>query len=202
LCIFEPFYTTKESGKGTGLGAATVYAIVKQSFGFIWVYSQLGKGSSFKVYLPRLDAALARELNLQVEVKPGGTETILRTDDNPGLREVSRVYLASKGYTVLETSNGSEALKLCTTYQLPIHLLITDMVMPGRGGLEVAETALDIRIVLKVILLSGYTDRMVDISSIGGAARFLQKLFSVGALARLTRHCWTRRGDPAKRNKY
>src|SRR5664279_414582 len=110
--MFEPFYTTKEEGKGNGLGLATVYAIVKQSYGFIWVYSELGKGSSFKVYLPRLDAPPARELSLQAEVTPGGTETILLTEDDPGLREVGRVYLESKGYTVLEASNANDAVKV------------------------------------------------------------------------------------------
>jgi two-component system cell cycle sensor histidine kinase/response regulator CckA len=187
LRMFEPFYTTKEEGKGTGLGLATVYAIVKQSYGFIWVYSELGKGSSFKVYLPRLDAPPARELSLQAEVTPGGTETILLTEDDPGLREVGRVYLESKGYTVLEASNANDAVKVCSTYQHPIDLLITDMVMPGQSGLDLAKAALEIRPTLTVVLMSGYTDRMLDISSIGFEARFLQKPFSLDALARLTR---------------
>jgi two-component system cell cycle sensor histidine kinase/response regulator CckA len=187
LRIFEPFFTTKEVGKGTGLGLATVYAIVKQSHGFIWVYSELGKGSSFKIYLPRLDAAPAREQSLQAEVTRGGTETILLTEDDPDLREVSRVYLESKGYTVLEAANANDALKVCTAYQQPIHLLITDMVMPGRSGLDLAKAALEIRPTLTVVLMSGYTDRMLDISSIGFEARFLQKPFSLDALARLTR---------------
>ena len=187
LRIFEPFFTTKDEGKGTGLGLATVYGIVKQSHGFIWVYSEIGRGSSFTVYLPCLDAAPAQEQIVQGEEALGGNETILLTEDDPGLRDVGRIYLESKGYTVLVAQNANEAINRCKTYKDPIHLLITDMVMPGRSGLELVKAALEIRSTLAVILMSGYTDRVLDISSLGFEARFLQKPFSLDALARLVR---------------
>jgi PAS domain S-box-containing protein len=185
--IFEPFFTTKEAAKGTGLGLATVYGIVKQSHGFIWVYSEPGKGTSFKVYLPRLDAIAALEETSQSATAPGGTETILLTEDDPALRDVSRVYLESKGYTVLQAANANEALQACKTYKLPIHLLITDVVMPGLGGVELARAALEIRPTLAIVLVSGYTDRMLDIQSIGIEVHFLQKPFNLEALARMAR---------------
>ena len=187
LHIFEPFFTTKESGKGTGLGLATVYGIVKQSQGFIWVYSELGKGSTFKIYLPRLDAAVTELIAQALQATPGGTETILLAEDESALRNVSRVYLESKGYTVLDAPNANEALSICKSYREPIHVLITDMVMPGLGGLELAKSALEFRPGLAVVLVSGYTDRALDSEATGIGAKFLQKPFSLDALARTVR---------------
>jgi CheY-like chemotaxis protein len=185
--IFEPFYTTKEAGKGTGLGLATVYGIVKQSHGFIWVYSEPGKGSIFKIYLPRVDAAADSDESLQLVHAPSaGTETILLVEDEAVLRNVCRVYLESKGYTVLEAGNAKEAMKICKSYDRPIHVLITDIVMPGLGGLELAKSALELRPTLAVVLVSGYTDRMLDREAIG-FKKFLQKPFSFDALARTVR---------------
>jgi CheY-like chemotaxis protein len=185
--LFEPFYTTKEAGKGTGLGLATVYGIVKQSHGFIWVYSEPGKGSTFKIYLPRVDVAADSDESLQpAQVPSGGTETILLVEDEAVLRNLCRVYLEAKGYTVLEAGNAKEAMKICQSYDLPIHLLITDIVMPGLGGLELAKSALELRPALAVVLVSGYTDRPVDRASIG-FGKFLQKPFSFDALARTAR---------------
>ena len=160
--IFEPFYTTKEAEKGTGLGLATVYGIVKQSNGFIWVYSEPGKGSIFKIYLPRVDAPADSDESLQPSRVPStGTETILLVEDEAVLRNVCRVYLESKGYTVLEAGNAKEAMKICQSHDRPIHVLITDIVMPGMGGLELAKSALELRPALAVVLVSGYTDRAV-----------------------------------------
>lgn len=185
--IFEPFYTTKEAGKGTGLGLATVYGIVKQSNGFIWVYSEPDKGSIFKIYLPRIDAAADSDENLQlVQVPSAGTETILLVEDEVVLRNVCRVYLESKGYTVLEAGNAKEAMKICQSHDHPIHVLITDIVMPGLGGLELAKSALEIRPELSVVLVSGFTDRPLDREAIS-FGRFLQKPFSFDALARTIR---------------
>jgi two-component system cell cycle sensor histidine kinase/response regulator CckA len=181
--IFEPFYTTKEAGKGTGLGLATVYGIVKQSNGFIWVYSEQDKGSIFKIYLPRVDAAVDSEESLQLVQAPStGTETILLVEDEATLRNVCRVYLESKGYTVLEAGNAKEAMKICQSHDRPIHVLITDIVMPGLGGLELAKSALEMRPALSVVLVSGYTDRAFDREAISFAT-FLQKPFSFAALA-------------------
>jgi two-component system cell cycle sensor histidine kinase/response regulator CckA len=185
--IFEPFFTTKETEKGTGLGLATVYGIVKQSRGFIWVYSEPGRGSIFKIYLPRVDAAADSGESLQPDPAPsGGAETLLLVEDEAALRNVCRVYLESKGYTVLEAGNAKEAMKTCQSYDRPIHLLITDIVMPGLGGLELAKSALELRPALGIILVSGYTDRELDREAIG-FGKFLQKPFSFDALARTVR---------------
>ncbi|HUC28152.1 MAG TPA: PAS domain S-box protein [Candidatus Acidoferrum sp.] len=185
--IFEPFFTTKEAGKGTGLGLATVYGIVKQSNGFIWVYSEPGKGSIFKIYLPRVDAGADSDESLQPAHAPSaGTETILLVEDEAALRNVCRVYLESKGYAVLEAGNAKEAMKICQSYDRPIHVLITDIVMPGLGGLELAKFALELRPALSVVLVSGYTDRSLDRGAIR-YAKFLQKPFSFDALARTVR---------------
>jgi PAS domain S-box-containing protein len=184
--IFEPFYTTKEAGKGTGLGLATVYGIVKQSNGFIWVYSEPHKGSIFKIYLPCVDAAADSIVSLQPVVPSAGTETILLVEDEAALRNVWRVYMESKGYTVLEAGNAKEAMKICQSHDRPIHVLITDIVMPGLGGLDLAKSALELRPALSVVLVSGYTDRPLDREAIG-FGKFLQKPFSFEALARTVR---------------
>ncbi len=185
--IFEPFFTTKGAEKGTGLGLATVYGIVKQSNGFIWVYSEPDKGSIFKIYLPRVDAPADSDEGLQlVQVPSTGTETILLVEDEAVLRNVCRVYLESKGYTVLEAGNAKEAMKICQSHDRPIHVLITDIVMPGLGGLELAKSALELRPALAVVLVSGYTDRQLDREAIS-FGKFLQKPFSFDALARTVR---------------
>jgi CheY-like chemotaxis protein len=185
--IFEPFFTTKEAGKGTGLGLASVYGIVKQSHGFIWVYSEPGQGSIFKIYLPCVDVAVdSHESLLSVQAPSGGVETILLVEDEAVLRKVCQVYLETKGYTVLEAGNAKEAMKICQSYDRPIHLLITDIVMPGSGGLELAKSVLELRPALAVILMSGYTDRSLDREGTD-FGEFLQKPFSFDALARTVR---------------
>jgi two-component system, cell cycle sensor histidine kinase and response regulator CckA len=157
--IFEPFFTTKEKGKGTGLGLATVYGVVKQSGGFVWVYSELGKGTSFKIYLPRVDdRAEAESEKKRKEELPCGTGTILLAEDEKEVREVAREFLHLAGYTVMEAKDGAEALELAAKHAGTIDLLVTDMVMPGIGGRELATRLSALRPGLKVIYMSGYTE--------------------------------------------
>jgi CheY-like chemotaxis protein len=138
--LFEPFFTTKELGKGTGLGLAAVYGIIKQSDGYITVYSEVDQGTTFRIYLPRLEAFFSPlEPSIEtITALPGGNETILLAEDDPRVRELARNMLADQGYTVLEAGNGPEALQLANNYPGPIHLLLTDVVMPGMNGKTLA----------------------------------------------------------------
>ena len=157
--IFEPFFTTKEKGKGTGLGLATVYGVVKQSGGFVWVYSELGKGTTFKIYLPRVDeVAEAESEKKRNQELPLGSGTILLAEDENEVREVAREFLELAGYTVMEAKDGAQALEFASKYAGKIDLLVTDMVMPGIGGRELATRLLAMRPELKVIYMSGYTE--------------------------------------------
>jgi two-component system, cell cycle sensor histidine kinase and response regulator CckA len=187
--IFEPFFTTKEPGKGTGLGLATVYGIVKQSNGVVWVYSELSKGTTFKVYLPLAQTAVEAESPSPAEEGPitGGSETILMVEDQPTLRAANREFLEVKGYRVLEASNGAEALHICQTHQGPIDLLITDVVMPGISGIELAKSVLAGRPAIRVVYMSGYTDQTVDRRALAPNAMFLQKPCSLTLLAQTIR---------------
>jgi PAS domain S-box-containing protein len=185
--IFEPFFTTK-ANTGTGLGLSTVYGIVKQSGGFIWVYSELGTGTTFKVYLPKVEAP---EDGTRHDLGPGpdprGGETILLAEDEAALRTVLTIYLESLGYTVLSSGNGEEALLMFQSHAQSIDLLITDIIMPGIGGPQLAMTAQEIRSGMPIIYISGYTDRALDRSTIGAGASFMQKPFRLGSLARKIR---------------
>jgi PAS domain S-box-containing protein len=157
--IFEPFFTTKEKGKGTGLGLATVYGVVKQSGGFVWVYSELGKGTTFKIYLPRVDdLAEAESEKKRSEELPRGSGTILLAEDEKEVREVAREFLELAGYTIMQAKDGADALELAAKHSGKIDLLVTDMVMPGIGGRELAARLLALRPELKVIYMSGYTE--------------------------------------------
>ncbi|WP_238602802.1 hybrid sensor histidine kinase/response regulator [Fimbriiglobus ruber] len=182
--IFEPFFTTKEVGKGTGLGLATVYGIVKQSGGHVGVYSEVGVGTTFKVYLPRAErlpsgSMIARGLR----VSPRGAETILLVEDDHGVRGLTRHVLSECGYTVLEAAEGDDAVRLATGRAAPIHLLITDVVMPGPGGLLVAERVTQRHPEVRVLFVSGYTDDAVIRHGIlREGVNFLQKPFSPVAL--------------------
>ena len=187
--VFEPFFTTKEAGKGTGLGLSTVYGIVKQSGGFIWVYSEPGRGATFKVYLPRVDEPAEQS---SVENEPvaisRGAETILLAEDDAQVRELTSEFLRGVGYEVLAAANGTDAISLATGHQQKIHLLITDVVMPGLSGREAVERMIGPHPHLKVIYLSGYTDEaVVSHGELPHGNAFLQKPFRMAELGRLVR---------------
>ena len=187
--IFEPFFTTKEKGKGTGLGLATVYGIVKQSEGSIWVYSEVGQGTVFKVYLPMAsEEERPAEHAVSDADSEAGTETILVVEDEEGVRSLVRLALASGGYQVLETPNPESALSTCASYDGPIHLLLTDVVMPDMSGPQVAEKVTALRPDIKVLYMSGYTDdAIVHHGVLSQEMPFLQKPFSPGALRKKIR---------------
>jgi PAS domain S-box-containing protein len=182
--IFDPFFTTKELGKGTGLGLATVYGIVKQSGGYIRVSSEENKGSTFEIYLPRVEPSGAEVHAISGrELLSAGAGTILIVEDEPDLRRVASEYLRAKGFQVLEAATGRAALELCNSHNGSIDLLITDMVMPEGSGPAVARAAADARPGLRTIFMSGYTDGAM-VESLGPQATFFQKPFSMDALAR------------------
>jgi PAS domain S-box-containing protein len=183
--IFEPFFTTKEQGKGTGLGLSTVYGIVKQSDGFIWAYSEPGRGTSFKIYLPRVEGDVVPALEVvptPVEL-PHGVETVLLVEDEEAVRNLVRTILQEYGYTVLEAYHGAEALRVAIRHEGPIHLLLTDVVMPLMSGRQLADKLAPLRPDMKVIYMSGYTDHtIVHHGILEPGTTFLQKPFTPGAL--------------------
>jgi two-component system, cell cycle sensor histidine kinase and response regulator CckA len=187
--IFEPFFTTKGPGKGTGLGLATSYGIVKQSHGTIWAYSEPGKGATFKIYLPRVDeAARAPVVRAGGDLLPRGTETILVVEDEDGVRRLVRGALEAQGYTVLEAASGPAALEAAGRHADPIHLILTDLVMPGIHGRALADQLLVTRPGARVLFMSGYTgDAVWHNGLVEPGTSFLQKPFTSGALARKVR---------------
>ena len=196
--IFEPFYTTKEKGKGTGLGLATVYGIVKQSDGHITVYSEPGRGATFKVYLPRVEEAA--EPGAQSRVVAGlldGSETILVVEDEDTIRALVCRVLRSHGYTVLEAADAGLALRLSQELAGPIHLLLTDVVMPQTSGRELAERMAWRRPEVKVLYMSGYTDdAVVRHGVLQEGTAFLQKPFTPDLLAQKVREVLDQRDSP------
>jgi PAS domain S-box-containing protein len=184
--IFEPFFTTKESGKGTGLGLATVYGIVKQSGGFIWVYSEPDHGTSFKIYFPRVDEPVARPVAEPELV--GGTETVLVVEDVAAVRTVTRAMLERQGYKVLEAPDGATALRLVEKHRGTIHLLLTDVVMPELSGRQLADRLIERHRGMKILYMSGYTDdAIVRHGVIQEGIAYLQKPFTPDGLARKVR---------------
>jgi PAS domain S-box-containing protein len=189
--IFEPFYTTKEAGKGTGLGLATVYGIVKQNGGFVWVYSEPGLGTTFKIYLPQVHS-LTSDVRIDsdklIASSPRGCETVLLVEDEASVRQASRQFLTKNGYTVLEASDGADALRASREHTGPIHLMVTDVVMPKISGPKLAERLADERPDMKVLFVSGYAENTIlHHGKIDVANRFLPKPFSLKMLAKKIR---------------
>jgi PAS domain S-box-containing protein len=182
--IFEPFFTTK-GPKGTGLGLSTVYGIIKQSGGYIWVYSEIGKGTTFKIYLPRVagsgEAAVAQvAVPADSRVAEPGTETILVVEDEANLRYLARQFLEKQGYRVIEAADGAVAMQIVVAHEGVIHLLLTDVIMPGMNGRELAQRISEIRPNVKILYMSGYTENVVGHNGmLDAGVRLLQKPFNL-----------------------
>ncbi len=188
-CIFEPFFTTKEQDKGTGLGLSTVYGIVAQSSGHIYVYSEPGQGAAFKIYLPKVEEAIEPVEQSKVPVETlHGSETILLVEDQDMVRNLAYHILVEHGYTVLEAHNSGEALLICKQCQGPIHLMVTDVVMPRMNGPELFERLLPLYPKLRALYMSGYTDRAVfHLGVLEQGVVFLEKPFTPNTLTRKVR---------------
>jgi two-component system, cell cycle sensor histidine kinase and response regulator CckA len=181
--IFEPFFTTK-GPKGTGLGLSTVYGIVKQSGGYIWVYSEQGKGTTFKIYFPRVAEIVESPVQVMAAVEPAtaepGTETILLVEDEANLRYLARQFLEKQGYRVIEAADGAVAMQIAVAHEGIIHLLLTDVIMPGMNGRELAQRISEIRPNTKVLYMSGYTENVIGHNgTLDAGIRLLQKPFTL-----------------------
>jgi len=184
--IFEPFFTTKEHGEGTGLGLSTVYGILRQIDGYIWVDSEPGRGTTFRIYLPRgeeEDADARQQWFAEAAAHQQGEETILVVEDDETVRRVVRKILRRQGYTVVEAQRGEQALQVCARRQEPVHLLLTDVVMPGINGRELAAKLRAVYPEVKVLYMSGYAENIISRAGGVGAA-FIQKPFSPDSLVR------------------
>src|SRR3989449_8784705 len=187
--IFEPFFTTKPAGRGTGLGLSTVYGIVKQTGGNIWLYSEPGKGTTFKIYLPAI-AALPEDIGkvAPADALPRGGGTVLVVEDDEQLRRLTHRALASQGYTVLEAERGSTALDIARRHKGPIDLLLTDVVMPDMNGPKLAEMLRVARPELRVLFMSGYPDGAItNQGMLEHGVAYLAKPFTTEGIARKVR---------------
>jgi CheY-like chemotaxis protein len=161
--IFEPFFTTKVEGRGTGLGLSTVYGVVKQNNGYIMTYTEVGHGTTFRIYFPRVrETPELRDKKSHQGEFAKGSETILIVEDEEALRELARELLEANGYKVIEAERGEKAIQLVERSQTPIDLLLTDVVMPGMGGKQLAKRLLELRPGLRVLYMSGYTDGVIN----------------------------------------
>jgi CheY-like chemotaxis protein len=188
--IFEPFYTTKETNRGTGLGLSTVYGIVKQSGGHVSVYSEPGQGTTFKVYLPQVGDALhpAPTTEAPDSTSSKGHESILLVEDEPAVRELTRMVLSDRGYSVIEAQNAEDAVRLTRKHGAKIHLLLTDVVMPGMSGHDLAQRLTEQHPNLRVLYMSGYTYNIfAENEALEEGLSFLQKPFTPKALAQKVR---------------
>jgi CheY-like chemotaxis protein len=186
--VFEPFFTTKAIGQGTGLGLSTVFGIVQQSGGHVWVYSEPDKGTTFKIYLPRVQSQAGAMLPAAPAATLRGTETVLLVEDDSQVRAVALTILRRQGYTVLPAQSDVEAVALCTGHPGTIHLLLTDVVMPRISGPELARQLLKFRPDMKVLFMSGYTgDRIVRHVVMAGELAFVQKPITSDSLGRKVR---------------
>jgi two-component system cell cycle sensor histidine kinase/response regulator CckA len=184
--IFEPFYTTKSSGQGTGLGLATVYGIVKQNHGFVWAYSEAGMGTVFKIYLPCVQERVATTKlpDSTVEAMPCGTETVLLVEDEDALRRATAEFLGLRGYTVLQAKDGSDALTVAASHGKAIELAVTDVVMPRLSGGQLAKELTMVRPGTRVLFVSGYAGQTIlDHKVVDVENNFLQKPFTLRQLA-------------------
>jgi CheY-like chemotaxis protein len=183
--IFEPFFTTKPMGKGTGLGLSTVYGIVKQSGGGIQVESEPGSGTAFRIYLPATEGSSIKQGDRMAQTQvAGGSETILIAEDEPDLRELSRIFLESYGYRVLEAGSAEQAIRTAEEFGARIHLLLTDVIMPGMSGRQLADNILQRDPHTKILYMTGYTDDMVvQHKVLEPAVQLLQKPFTRAELA-------------------
>jgi len=176
--IFEPFFTTKEVGKGTGLGLSTVYGIVKQSGGNVWVYSQPGRGSTFKIYLPRVDEPAPFAAEATLHSVSSGAETVLLVEDEPALRDLIKIALTAGGFTVIDAPTPADALILSRKHTGPLHLLLTDVIMPGMDGPALAKQVQGERPDIKVLFMSGYaTNFIMHDGVVDPGTNFLEKPF-------------------------
>jgi two-component system cell cycle sensor histidine kinase/response regulator CckA len=186
--IFEPFFTTKPVGKGTGLGLSTVFGIVQQSGGTVWVYSEPGRGTTFKVYLPRVDAPIEVFPTYEVPATLHGSETILLVEDEEQLRAVAANILRRNGYDVLEAHDAADAIRLSEQHDKPIHLLLSDVVMPQMSGPELAKRLTLTRPAMRVLCMSGYTDdSIVRHGVLAAEFAYLQKPITPDTLGRKVR---------------
>jgi CheY-like chemotaxis protein len=188
--VFEPFFTTKGPGKGTGLGLATVYGIVKQSGGDIQLYSEVGHGTSFKIYLPRVAEQVIDALDARpaITAMPRGEETVLLVEDEPEVRDLAREILEGSGYTVLQACDPQEAVLMAERHAGPIRLLLTDVIMPRQSGRALAERLRPLRPEMHVLYMSGYTNEaIVRHGVLEPDTMFIQKPFTPAALGQKVR---------------